>query len=287
MVKLAPDLVFIGFGEAAMAFAADLPGSMTGYDLRFDQTAKKAQFQHLGVRLMANNAGAVAGATLILSLVTADEALNAARQTAGSLTAGALYCDMNSVAPETKKAARELIEAGGGRYVDIAVMAPVLPARRSVPMLASGPHAEAACAALARFGFRPRAIAGDVGAASAVKMVRSVLVKGLEALTSECFIAAQAAGITDEVAASLSASWPGTDWAMKADYNLDRMLVHGLRRAAEMDEVVRTLDAIGTGSAMSRAAAQSQRAIGAIGMAPPVGFAAKAALVSDRKAIAA
>ncbi len=86
-------------------------------------------------------------------------------------------------------------------------------------------------------------VPGAVGAASSIKMIRSVMVKGLEALTAECFLAADAAGVTEAVRASLDASWPGTDWGAKADYNLERMMAHGIRRAAEMEEVAKTLDA--------------------------------------------
>lgn len=282
-----PYIAFIGFGEAAMAFCDGLPGKAIGYDICIGETAKQADFARHNVLAAASNAQAAANAPLILSLVTADKTLAAAQDTATSLSQGALYCDMNSVAPDTKRAAAAVIEAAGGRYVDVAVMAPVMPARRAVPLLVSGPHAAQASTALARFGFNPRAIAGDVGNASTVKMIRSVLVKGLEALTAECFLAAEAAGVTDEVAASLNASWPGTDWAAKADYNLERMLVHGLRRAAEMEEVVRTLETLGAGSAMSRAAAQRQRAIGMLGLPAPAGLSAKTQLILAREGIAA
>jgi len=106
-------------------------------------------------------------------------------------------------------------------------------------------------------------------------MIRSVMVKGMEALTAECFLDAASAGVTDRVAASLAASTPGTDWLARADYALDRMMVHGLRRAAEMEEVVATLDGLGTGSAMSRATTGWQQRIGELRLAPGVGLSAK------------
>lgn len=181
---------------------------------------------------------------------------------------------MNSVAPDTKRRAARAIESAGGHYFDVAIMAPVHPARLGVPMLLSGPHAHAAQSALAEAGFGTLRVVGDrIGTASAIKMIRSVMVKGIEALTAECLSAAQAAGVTDEVLASLGAEWP-----IRADYHLDRMMTHGLRRAAEMDEVVKTLDALGTGSAMARATAGWQRAIGARGVRPvPDGLGAKLA----------
>jgi len=187
---------------------------------------------------------------------------------------------MNSVAPDTKRAAAQAIEAAGGGYVDVAVLAPVHPQRLAVPLLVSGPHADAGAAQLRSIGFTNiRIIAGEVGKASAIKMIRSVMVKGLEALTAEWILAAEAAGIRDEAVAALDANWPGTDWAARADYNLERMMVHGIRRAAEMEEAVKTLDALGTGSAMTRGTVQRQRALGTLAYAAPASLDDKLALL--------
>ena len=112
-------------------------------------------------------------------------------------------------------------------------------------------------------------------------MIRSVMVKGIEALTAECVLAADAAGVLDEVIASLDAAPPAAGWGPRADYNLDRMMVHGLRRAAEMEEVVKTLDALGTGAAMTRATVERQRALGLRAVAPPAGLAAKLAALRN------
>ncbi|TKD53025.1 NAD(P)-dependent oxidoreductase [Sphingomonas baiyangensis] len=267
---------FIGFGEAAMAFAR--PGGRC-YDLKFDDASlregKRADCARAGVTACDTPADALRGARMILSLVTADHALVAARTAAPAIEPGALWLDMNSVAPDTKRAAAAAI-GERARYVDVAVMAPVEPAGLTVPLLVSGPDVAAALDALAALGFTSVAVAGPkIGDASAIKMIRSVMVKGLEALSAECALAAEAAGVRDAVVASLDASWPGADWARRFDYNLDRMMVHGARRAAEMDEVVATLDALGTGSAMSRATAERQRAIGRLHAAPPAGLAHK------------
>jgi hypothetical protein len=108
------------------------------------------------------------------------------------------------------------------------------------------------------------------------------MVKGLEALTAEWILAAEAAGIRDEAVAALNASWPGMDWAGQADYNLDRMMLHGVRRAAELEEVVKTLDALGAGSPMTRSAVERQRAIGELGLTPPSGLSAKVDALLER-----
>lgn len=287
---------FIGFGEAGAAFAADWRADVPrarAFDIKTDDPgaseAKKRDYDSAGVEGCRTIAEALDGASAAISVVTADRALAAASAGAAALAPGTLWLDMNSVAPETKRAAAARVDAAGGRYVDVAVMAPVQPLRRKVPLLVSGPHASDAAALLERLGFaNVRSIAGDVGAASSIKMVRSVMVKGLEALTAECLLAAAAAGVRDEVIASLDASWPGADWRTRADYNLERMIVHGRRRAAEMDEVVRTLDALGIDPAMSRATAARQRAIGSIDVRAPEGLGAKLALLlpSSRKTAA-
>ncbi len=284
----------IGFGEAGRTFAT--AGGWSGarvHDRLTDRpdgnAAMRAAYALAGVAGCDRLADAVRDAPVILSLVTADQALAVATAAAAAIAPGALYCDMNSVAPETKRAAARLIDAAGGCYVDVAVMAPVDPARLSVPLLLSGAAAGAAQVALAALGFTRIDVVGhEVGRASSIKMIRSVMVKGMEALTAECALAAAAAGVSAEVFASLDASDRAKPWAARADYHLDRMMIHGLRRAAEMEEVTKTLDALGTGSAMTRATVLSQRAIGELGLQRPApGLTAKIGQINDDRRDAA
>ena len=293
---LNPDgIAVIGFGEAGQTFASagGWGDRARVYDRLTDDAAtrdsKRADYQAARVVGSDAAADAVAGAAVILSLATADQALAVAVEAAMSIAPGALYCDLNSVAPETKRAGARAIEAAGGHYIDVAVMSPVQPAAMAAPLLLSGAKAEDAALALARLGFTNiRVVGRDVGRASSIKMIRSVMIKGIEALSAECVLAASEAGVLDEVVASLDASWPGADWAGRADYNLDRMMVHGLRRSAEMEEVVRTLDDLGVGSDMSRGTVIRQAAVGSLGLkTPPVGLLAKIASVLNRRAKAA
>ena len=295
MVLNLDGIAVIGFGEAGQTFASagGWASRARVYDCLTDaaptRDAKWADFQSAGVIGSYAAADAVSGAALVLSLVTADQALDVAIEAARSIAPGALYCDLNSVAPETKRAAARAIEASGGHYVDVAVMSPVQPAAMAVPLLMSGAKAEDAAAALTGLGFTNiRLVGPQIGRASSIKMIRSVMVKGVEALSAECVLAASEGGVLDEVIASLDASWPGADWGKRADYNLDRMMVHGLRRSAEMEEVVRTLDDLGVGSDMSRGTAGRQAAIGSLGLkTPPKGLLAKIASVLNRRAKAA
>ncbi|MCG6120383.1 MAG: DUF1932 domain-containing protein [Blastomonas sp.] len=280
-----PVATFIGFGEAGRAFA--WPGARAFDRQTYDAGSRDAMLAAYAAA-QAEGAGdaqsALAGADVALSLVTADQALPAARDCAPLLDAGAMWLDMNSVAPGTKRRAAEAIEAAGGRYVDVAVMAPVLPARRSVPLLVAGPHAEAAAMMLARLDFSNVTIAGpNIGDASAIKMIRSVMVKGIEALTAEFILAADRAGVSEAVLSSLDASWKPQGWSERVDYNLDRMMAHGLRRAAEMEEVAKTLKELGISPVMSEATLSWQQRIGDLRIDPPEGLNAKLAAIKARR----
>jgi 3-hydroxyisobutyrate dehydrogenase-like beta-hydroxyacid dehydrogenase len=270
-------VTFIGFGEAGQSFAGgwDLERLWTVrvFDIKMQQEGTRAKLlddcTRCGVTGAESLTQALAHADIVISVVTADQALTVAREAAADLPVGALYLDLNSVAPETKRASMALIKAAGGRYADVAVMAPVDPLGLRVPVLISGENASAAADAMQSLGFNPRIVDGDVGVASSIKMIRSIMVKGIEALTAECMLSAFSAGVQDEVIASLDASWPGADWARRADYNLDRMMIHGLRRAEEMKAARETAIGLGLSGEMAAATIGWQARVGALKLVPP------------------
>ncbi|MBP7002782.1 NAD(P)-dependent oxidoreductase [Amaricoccus sp.] len=267
-------IALVGFGEAAHAFLDGwglAGGGVCAYDLKLLDPATTEAFaarcRAAGVVPCPDPAQALAGADLVLSLVTADQALAAAEALARHIAPGALWLDGNSCSPGAKRAAAAAVEDAGGRYVDMAIMAPVHPRRHLTPVLLAGPAAAAAAGRLAALGMVP-GLAGDrVGDASTIKMLRSVMVKGFEALAAECVLAARRAGVEGPVLASLQASDPGFDWTARAAYNLERMMVHGTRRAAEMREVAATLRELGLPDRLALATAEWQAQIGALGLA--------------------
>lgn len=266
----------IGFGEAAKAFVsgwrseAGTAGSarVASFDVKIEDPLARGNLlrdaEELDVECCACPAQAVLEATLVFSLVTADKALEAAERVAKLLRPGTFYLDCNSCSPATKQAAAKLVEKAGGAYVDVAVMSPVYPARHKTPLLVSGHRSEEAQDLLTRFGMNAKTVGLAVGNASSIKMLRSVMIKGLEALTAECFLAARRAGVDAEVIASLQASDPGLDWAKRGAYNLERMMVHGKRRAAEMREVAATLRELNLPDRMALAAAEWQDEVGTL-----------------------
>ena len=266
-------IAFIGMGEAGNAFVMGwgekLSSSIIAYDIKSDcaETAEAMDtcYAEIGIRGAASHAEAAADADLIFCTVTADQAITAAEQAAAHLERDAFWCDLNSCAPSSKRQAAEIIEGANGRYIDVAMMAPVHPMRNMTPLLMSGPHAEAALPILKDLPTAPRVVAGGVDAASSIKMIRSIMVKGLEALTAECALAAVAADVKDEVFGSLRQSHSGIDWPAFAEYNIERSMVHGLRRAAEMEEVAKTLTDLGLPNDMARSTTEWQRRTGKVG----------------------
>jgi 3-hydroxyisobutyrate dehydrogenase-like beta-hydroxyacid dehydrogenase len=240
---------------------------MSAWDILFPETDGQRLRQageKIGVRLAASAADAVREADIIISAVTAASSLEAAESVRPHLSGHAFFLDINSVSPGRKHATAKLL-ADAARYVDVAVMAPVHPARHQTPVLLAGPHAEAIEPILREFDMRASIAGAEVGAAAAIKMVRSVMIKGMEALTLECFLAAARAGVEEQVIASLSKSFPTLDWTKIIEYNLERMASHGTRRAAEMEEVADTLRELGIEPHMATATVQRQRQMGQIG----------------------
>jgi 3-hydroxyisobutyrate dehydrogenase-like beta-hydroxyacid dehydrogenase len=263
-------IALIGLGEAGQMLARELSASGTlqivAFDIAFADAASppSTAARTLGIKAAPSAVEAVAEAQLVISAVTASSALDAARSVAEHLPQGAVFLDLNSVAPGTKREAFATIEAGRGRYVEAAVMAPVYPKRLGTPILLGGPHAADFLESAQALGFTVSVFSETVGAASAVKMCRSVMVKGLEALSMECFLAARRAGVEAEVIASLQGSFPALDWAAMGEYNLERMTTHGIRRSAEMREVAKTVQELGIAPLMATATAEHQATMGAL-----------------------
>ena len=281
----APRVALIGFGEAGSTFAR--AGGWEDHASAWDtDPARAVVMGDCGIAAASGAQEALSGAEAVLSLVTADQAVPAAEAYAPHLAPGTLWLDMNSVAPDTKRRAATAVEAAGGHYVDVAVMAPVDPARLNVPLLVAGPHAATAEAVLRALGFAKVRVVGDaVGQASAIKLCRSIMVKGLEALTAEMVLAAGKAGVLAEVLASLDASEKQVGWAERADYNLDRMLHHGRRRAAEMAEAAAMLGDLGIAPMMTENTVRWQQGLGQLGLVPPPdGLDAKLAAIEGRDA---
>jgi 3-hydroxyisobutyrate dehydrogenase-like beta-hydroxyacid dehydrogenase len=266
-----PRIAFIGFGEAGQAIATGLRSEgverIAAWDILFpegDGERLKTAAEKIGVRVSASADDAVREADIVIAAVTAASSVDAARSVTASLSGTPYYLDINSVSPGKKQDTATLL-GDRARYVDVAIVAPIHPKLHKTAMLLAGPHAQSIAPLLTELGMDVK-IAGDTtGTAAAIKMIRSVMIKGIEALTLETFIAAARAGLVEEVTASMKNNYPGLDWVKIAQYNIERMASHGERRAAEMEESARTLRELGIEPRMVDAMVIDHREMGAIG----------------------
>jgi 3-hydroxyisobutyrate dehydrogenase-like beta-hydroxyacid dehydrogenase len=259
------EICFIGFGEVGQTFARGLLARedvrVAAYDRLFgtpsgDRLAIKAA--EIGVEARPTALLASQNARVVISAVTASEAENVARAAAAFLKPGQIFLDVNSAAPSTKQRAAKHVEAAGAYYVEGAVMAPVLKPGLKVAILAGGPHAEVTGRLMNGLGMNLTAVATEYGRASAMKLCRSIMIKGIEALMVDCAAACEKQDVKDYVFGSLAETFPSIDWMALAENMRERVATHGVRRAAEMREAGEMLAALGMNPELALAVADAQ-----------------------------
>jgi 3-hydroxyisobutyrate dehydrogenase-like beta-hydroxyacid dehydrogenase len=215
--------------------------------------------QAAGVAVVTSAQHLGAGAQLVISAVTASNTLAAATSVAAHLAPGTFYLDLNSASPGTKQACAAVIEAAGARYVEAGVMTSVPPYGMAVPMLLGGAHAQQLCDVINAWGAHARVVSPELGVASAIKMCRSIMIKGLEALVIESYTTARSYGVEDHVLPTLAETFPSIDWSEQGRYFFSRVAQHGQRRAEEMRESAVTVQETGIGAIMASAIADKQQ----------------------------
>jgi 3-hydroxyisobutyrate dehydrogenase-like beta-hydroxyacid dehydrogenase len=237
----------VGYGEVGVILAEDLVKrghSIAAYDTKLADASgdkMRAHAAEFGVALTGSHAELAARSDMIISAVTASQTVAVANACAPAVVRGSYFLDFNSASPGAKAEAASVIEAAGGRYVEGAVMMSVPPHRLRVPLLLGGPHAAELEWVLNAIGFDAKVASDKLGVASATKMCRSIMVKGLEALMVESLTTARHYGVEDNVLASLVETFPGIDWEAQANHFFQRVIQHGRRRAEEMREVAQTV----------------------------------------------
>ncbi len=255
-------IAFIGYGEAGSNMAAGLAAegvSVRAYDLKFaipdDMARMQAHANAHGVTLAEDVGRCVAGADAIFSLVETSSMDDAAESAVPHLVQGQLYVDMNSAGPGAKQRIDAIVANTAAGMVDAAVMADVPPTKHKTPILVSGPVAGDFVDLATDMGMNVQAVEGELGIASANKMLRSVLMKGISSLILEFGLAAEKYGVTDEILDSVGGSI-GMDLRGYAQKAGARQLQHAGRRAHEMEEVAITLKECGVDPLMTTACAE-------------------------------
>jgi len=257
-------IALIGFGEVGQTLGADLLAAgcrVSAFDPLFSapESAPSRALTGLAVAAAEHPSAAVRDAELVISAVTAASDIDAARAAAPHLAPGTFYLDLNSVSPRTKVECADVIGKAGGRYVEAAVMTPIAPKRIASPMLLGGPHAQDFIARARVLGFAGQPFADEIGRASATKMCRSVIIKGVESLLCESLVAARHYRVEKVVLESLSDLLPVGDWERVASYMVSRALEHGVRRAEEMREAAKTVAEAGLEPLMALATAEREQ----------------------------
>jgi 3-hydroxyisobutyrate dehydrogenase-like beta-hydroxyacid dehydrogenase len=241
------NIALIGYGEVGSILAEDLRAqglAVAAYDRKLGSAAGDGMREHAArfcVTLAATHADAARAADLVLSAVTASQTVAVAAAAASGLAPGAFFLDFNSASPGAKIRAAGIVNAAGGRYVEGAVMTSLPPYRIKVPLLLGGPDAAALLPLINAQGFAAKVASEQLGVASATKMSRSVMIKGLEAMVIESFTTARHYGVEDALIASLYETFPGVDWEKQAAYFFQRVIEHGRRRSEEVREVAETV----------------------------------------------
>ncbi len=254
-------ICLLGFGEVGQTFAEDWGTGFTAWDMKFSDTSSipSQAAKRLGVAVPTSAKTAVAAADVVVCAVTAAQDKAAAESVAALMKPGAFFMDVNSASPGQKIEAADIIEAAGGLYVEAVIMSPIGNKRLASPVLLGGPHAEAFLPVAQKIGFSSASFFGaELGRASATKLCRSVIVKGIEALLTESLLAARHYGVEQAVLASMQDFFPGTEWEKLARYMIYRAVQHGTRRAEEMREAARTVADAGLAPRMSAATAELQ-----------------------------
>ena len=259
-------LGLVGYGEVGKIFAAGLKAqvsTVSAWDLKFDapltRDEQRGHAERAAVLACESMAQLCQSADLVISAVTASNTLAVAQAAAAHIQPGAVFLDLNSASPGSKQQAAALIDGAGAHYVEAGVMTSVPPYGIRVPMLLGGARAVELAEVLTLWGMNAKPVSRELGVASAIKMCRSVMIKGLEALVIESYATARAYGVEDHVLPTLQETFPSIDWSQQGAYFFSRVVQHGQRRAEEMREAANTVREAGFDPFMASAIADKQQ----------------------------
>ena len=259
-------LGLVGYGEVGKIFAAGLKAqvsTVSAWDLKFDapltRDEQRGHAERAAVLACESMAQLCQSADLVISAVTASNTLAVAQAAAAHIQPGAVFLDLNSASPGSKQQAAALIDGAGAHYVEAGVMTSVPPYGIRVPMLLGGARAVELAEVLTLWGMNAKPVSSEIGIASAIKMCRSVMIKGLEALVIESYATARAYGVEDHVLPTLQETFPSIDWTQQGAYFFSRVVQHGQRRAEEMREAANTVSEAGFDPFMASAIADKQQ----------------------------
>jgi len=247
-------LSFIGFGELAQGLAKGLKkeglADIRTFDkaMAADSAAGKALrriAQEMQVKVAESLKELIQGADVIFATVTPAAALVVAKAASGLLQRGQIYADLNSCTPNLKKQSQAVITASGADYVDVGVVGGISIQGHKIPCLLCGDKAAQLKELMIPYGMNMQVIEGAVGTAALIKMLRSVVLKGIEALMLEMFMAAQEYGLEDSMMESIATTFNRGDFEKYSDMLMTTHGLHAARRCDETEMILGTIKEVG------------------------------------------
>lgn len=239
----------IGFGEAGAAFAQHISTVLGAPVLITDPLLNHVPPPHhilhrlasVNSEIIPNIALLTSSSQVVLSLVTPGVAHEVAVEAARAWS-GDLYVDLNSVSPAEKRRMAELFPEGC--YVDAAVLGSISGTGAKTRVSLAGPSSDKANTQMRALGLNTFVIGPEVGAASALKMSRSIFMKGIECLLVETLLAAEQFDIAEDVLASVEETINSYGVRPMIKMLVTTHAVHCGRRAEEMYHVAETLKSL-------------------------------------------
>lgn len=193
---------------------------------------------------------------IILSVTPGEASIESAEAFAPHVTAKHVFVDLASATPKIKRSAGQALRDAGANFADASIMGTPHADGHRLPILASGPAAEEFRDVMSPWGLKIELISGELGAASGIKIMRSVIAKGLEALLVECVLGARRYAIDEAVLHSFGRFMDSRPFEEIANFFLVSDVIHAERRAQEARMSVNALEEAGVDAIMTRATAE-------------------------------
>lgn len=255
-------LGFLGFGEAAFHLSRGLAQEgvrdIFAYDVALDQEGAYRdtvcrRMKDASARTCDTVASLARSSDLIVAAIPANFACKAGLSALPHLRPDQCYVDVSTASPGVKSELGAAFREAGVSFADAAMMGPLPIFAHKVPMLVCGDGADIWCDFLNRHGGRAEKIEGEAGTATKIKLVRSVFMKGLEALFVETFLFARRCGVEKLILESLASTLDNDPFEKTALRMSAADTVHAERRAHEVAESIWLMEELGVAPIMAEA----------------------------------
>lgn len=287
-------LGFLGFGEAAFivgkALAANGLSGIIAYSpsgaAAVDSDPIRQRASEAGVTLVSSPKELCQRADVIMSLTPGALALTALRSVRRYLTDSHIYVDATTNSAKTMERGAKLLGTRAN-FVDAAIMGALPLSGLKVLIVVSGSQAHAFRGLLAPYGMNVKVVGEKPGAASAMKLIRSVCMKGIAAMLIESLEAAERVGLLHDAADDLARSIDEVPFAQTIKRFVCGSAVHAERRVHEMTEAMELLKSLGSSTSMTRATRAKLRELSKMGLREEFGGREPSAIAPVLQAIVA